>query len=621
MKGAHSRWRCFRAFDFKALIAFVIVASFFIFFYELMSLHHDPDAPEKVTLQTIHEDVKSLKTVASFILSEWFAQSQGSPDVPLLVGDGVLDEVAVITIVQDDQVFMLEELIGSLHRYTGSVTIVVYGLRLSNRHKHQIPMWDSVRLIDIEENFFASEQSLKETNDMDWSIWLPAVIEDALAYYPKVLFLHPHMLVIDDMTVLVQMIDGDRPFFVGGVPTADVPLSNWVQGYRRNGRAFKTIIKPLLNCFHSLCEGKTLTRFEGDSTVTELRNIHPFKLDALGLYYNDKERGEEFKRNRAKGLIPKTQSEPSLEQYTCHLRLRQNLVHSISRITGRKSSLLSLPRGGKTRIAIGIPVISKNKNAKWDSSIKKPNEQIESLGELRVFATFLPSLLRTIDSNSEFVYTVMLGFDEGDPLYDDPERQSEIVERFKSVVGSLHVALELIRFSYAHGWVTFIWNGLFEFAVDSGYDYFYQANDDLRFDTPGWTELFVSTLRANPLLPNLGVIGPVDKGNSRILTQSFTHRTHYDIFGYYFPTRFRNWYCDDWMSKVYLDSESVSFRSDVSVKNTNAHGTRYDLCTVSEVYLEEELRIGEKKILQYLAQNNPWSLRELQKKKLGEKSL
>jgi hypothetical protein len=119
----------------------------------------------------------------------------------------------------------------------------------------------------------------------------------------------------------------------------------------------------------------------------------------------------------------------------------------------------------------------------------------------------------------------------------------------------------LVRFSYAHGWVTFIWNGLFEFAVDNGHDYFYQANDDLRFDTAGWTETFVSVLRSNPILPNLGVIGPVDKGNSRILTQSFTHRTHYNIFGYYFPTRFRNWYCDDWMSKVYLASDSVSFRS------------------------------------------------------------
>jgi hypothetical protein len=60
----------------------------------------------------------------------------------------------------------------------------------------------------------------QEAAVVDWSDWLPAVIEDALAYHPKVLFLHPHMLVIDDLTVLAQMIDDDHPFFVGGVPTA-----------------------------------------------------------------------------------------------------------------------------------------------------------------------------------------------------------------------------------------------------------------------------------------------------------------------------------------------------------------------------------------------------------------
>jgi hypothetical protein len=80
-----------------------------------------------------------------------------------------------------------------------------------------------------------------------------------------------------------------------------------------------------------------------------------------------------------------------------------------------------------------------------------------------------------------------------------------------------------------------------------GDDYFYQLNDDIKLLTKGWTEIFVNKLKSNPLLENFGMVGPLDTNNPRIFTQAFCHRTHYLIFGYFYPFVFKNWYSDDWV--------------------------------------------------------------------------
>lgn len=51
-----------------------------------------------------------------------------------------------------------------------------------------------------------------------------------------------------------------------------------------------------------------------------------------------------------------------------------------------------------------------------------------------------------------------------------------------------------------------------------------------------WPSIFTSTLAESPLYANLGVTGPYDINNPRILTHAFVHRTHLDIFeGHFFP--------------------------------------------------------------------------------------
>lgn len=141
------------------------------------------------------------------------------------------------------------------------------------------------------------------------------------------------------------------------------------------------------------------------------------------------------------------------------------------------------------------------------------------------------------------------------------------------------VSLQTIRSVQTFGWTTYLWNVAFRFALDEGFDYFYQVNDDLKFLTPGWTDVLVNRLRDNPVRSNFGATGPIDTNHGKIFTQSFVHRTHFDIFGYYYPPIFRNWFSDDWITHVYTKSNST-LHTEVKVTNSNAKGTRYSVCDV-----------------------------------------
>ena len=75
--------------------------------------------------------------------------------------------------------------------------------------------------------------------------------------------------------------------------------------------------------------------------------------------------------------------------------------------------------------------------------------------------------------------------------------------------------------------------------------------------------------------PNVGVVGPRHQGgNMAILTYDFVHRTHVEIFGFYYPRYFTDWWADDWVTKVYLPDHSTKM-TNVRVTHTMKLGQRY----------------------------------------------
>lgn len=115
-----------------------------------------------------------------------------------------------------------------------------------------------------------------------------------------------------------------------------------------------------------------------------------------------------------------------------------------------------------------------------------------------------------------------------------------------NVVG---ITYKLIKFEgIKKGHLTKMWNILYKQAYDDGCEYFVQCGDDVEFLNYGWLDDCISVLDKNN---NIGVCGPIDINNTRLLTQTVVSRSHMNIFGLFFPEEITNWYCDDWINDVY----------------------------------------------------------------------
>jgi hypothetical protein len=190
-----------------------------------------------------------------------------------------------------------------------------------------------------------------------------------------------------------------------------------------------------------------------------------------------------------------------------------------------------------------------------------------------------------------------LGFDKGDSFYDTGDAWNNFREEFQSratfrmkeqlmneddikAVLSKRLTLKLMHFDHLAGAPTQVVSQLVLAAYMDSYDYFYQVNDDTQIVTPNWPVKLIDTLANNPTIPNFGVTGPIDTNNDKIFTHAFVHRTHIEVFGHMFPTSFRNWWSDDWISTVY--GSEHTFRTDAEIKHNvgaqKEHGsTRYEV--------------------------------------------
>ena len=78
----------------------------------------------------------------------------------------------------------------------------------------------------------------------------------------------------------------------------------------------------------------------------------------------------------------------------------------------------------------------------------------------------------------------------------------------------------------------------------------------------GWVSECIKQLQSQN---DLGVVGPLDwqrelfrkqmypRPCKFLLTQTFVSRKHMEIFGFYYPPEIINWYCDDWITRVYQE--------------------------------------------------------------------
>jgi hypothetical protein len=155
---------------------------------------------------------------------------------------------------------------------------------------------------------------------------------------------------------------------------------------------------------------------------------------------------------------------------------------------------------------------------------------------------FYPSFLAT--KSSSVIYNIYIGYDDDDTFY------VENISKFKPITENL-ICLSDCQHAPAKAW-----NILAEKAYPTS-DYLFQIGDDVILETTGWTERFINRLQSNN---NIGVVGPCNlinynqrKNTERLIVieNAFVSKKHFEIFGYFFHPSIKNWYCDDWITRIY----------------------------------------------------------------------
>jgi len=169
-------------------------------------------------------------------------------------------------------------------------------------------------------------------------------------------------------------------------------------------------------------------------------------------------------------------------------------------------------------------------------------EQWKNIKDTYLYNFTLKTFLYTMDQ--QYNYTFYIGYDKNDRIFSVKQEQESI-----NIINKVfkNVNFKFIELNVEKGYVTKMWNILFNKAYDDNNDYFYQCGDDINFKTKGWVKDSIEILKNNN---NIGISGPINN-NSRILTQAMFSRTHMKIFGFLFPETIKNWCCDDWYNWVY----------------------------------------------------------------------
>lgn len=202
-----------------------------------------------------------------------------------------------------------------------------------------------------------------------------------------------------------------------------------------------------------------------------------------------------------------------------------------------------------TRIGILIPSSTRN--------IKNPQLRNLSLTQI-----CLPSIYKTLQPGYE--YNIYIGINRGDYIENVSQTLKKMFDRIQVVVTTMKTFTKTV-------------NGIARKAYADGMEYMVRINDDTSFQSQNWTSAGIEVLRSYKP-PNVGVVGPVcHEGNTKILTHDMVHRTHLDIFDYYYPTFFDNWWADDWITRVYEPGRSTRLKNWFVKHHLGTHTTRYSV--------------------------------------------
>ena len=204
--------------------------------------------------------------------------------------------------------------------------------------------------------------------------------------------------------------------------------------------------------------------------------------------------------------------------------------------------------GGKTiKVAISLTTTTRGVDSVTEANI----------GDKLVFLKrLLPSFCRTRSLDPIYNYTFYMSYDNNDALLTNKGIRQMLHDVFRQITAkecqdeeeNVHLKLLPLEYNTKPAWAQ---NDAMMFAYLEQADYFYRLNDDVELITSNWTSKFIAKL--DTYYPRkVGMVSPNNTGEHPDHFEfDFVHRTHIDIFGFYYPRVFLDLYADEWISNVY----------------------------------------------------------------------
>jgi hypothetical protein len=192
----------------------------------------------------------------------------------------------------------------------------------------------------------------------------------------------------------------------------------------------------------------------------------------------------------------------------------------------------------QAQIAVLIPVCSRN-------------QQYTDVSSTPFVSRFLPSFKATYQPD-KYSYTIFIGYDDDDAFY--AEHAGSLAAAAVNVCPIHTQVLTGCQHAPATAWNQLAATAM---AAADNFTYFFQVGDDVILERAGWTEYFIDRLTATA---GVGVTGPCNwlnhsqrmaAGRSHVIENALVSRRHLEAFGTFFEPSIRNWYCDDWITRIY----------------------------------------------------------------------
>lgn len=165
-------------------------------------------------------------------------------------------------------------------------------------------------------------------------------------------------------------------------------------------------------------------------------------------------------------------------------------------------------------------------------------------------------LYRSLSNFDISKLTFVIGFDDDDEFFIN---NKELLQKILPSNFYLHY---LNNFDKSY---VCIINQLANIAINEYQaDYIFVMADDLEFITMDFIDLFVDYLKDK----KIGLGHSKDLTNSAgICTHPFVTANHVKYLGYFYPKEIKNWFCDDWITRLYSNLNLTYVTKDYVLKN------------------------------------------------------